>query len=160
MILKRLRKQLICDESEKLHLYKCPAGYLTIGIGRNIEQRGISKDESELMFKNDVDLVLKELAPSLLHHHSIKLDSISSVRQEVLLNMAFQLGVPRLMKFKNTFAYIKNADYENASIEMLDSLWFKQMHEMDMVDGKDSLNRAERLSYAMKNDKFIKERVL
>lgn len=157
MQLERLKQRLRNDEGEKLKLYKCPANKLTIGIGHNIEEKGIKKEVSELIFKLDVEEVIEELAPALKNKFSIDFESLSDVRQEVLLNMAFQLGVPGLMKFKNTFSILSHAinldsqsvldndHYERVSLEMLDSLWAKQTPQ-----------RAKRLSYAMKHNKFKK----
>lgn len=167
MNIKRFQNQLLQDEGLKLKLYKCPANKLTIGVGRNIEERGISKDEAYLMLSNDIRIVEDELKTQLLDKHGIKLNLLSDVRIEVLMNMAFQMGVPRLMKFKKTFKYLSYAIktsntlvatnyYFDVSKEMLDSFWFRQMHEYDMQDGTDSVNRAERLAYAMKHDKFMK----
>ncbi len=159
MNLERLKNHLARDEGEKLKPYKCTANKLTIGIGRNLEDRGITKEESQYLFNNDVDTVVRELSPALKHHYNLDFEKLSEVRQEVLLNMAFQMGVPRLLRFKYTFNYIKDNDFKSASIEMLNSLWAKQIHEADMKDGVDSINRAERLSYAMLNDKFIEDRL-
>jgi len=66
--------------------------------------------------------------------------------QEVLLEMAYQMGVYKLLKFKKTIAFLVKQEYLNASVEMLDSLWYKQLHSLDMLDGTDSVNRAEKLS--------------
>ena len=85
-----LRSELKRDEGERLRLYKCSSGKFTIGIGRNIEDNGISKDESELMFANDVDRVEKE-ARSIFGNWK----SIEDARQRALVNMLFNLGMTR-----------------------------------------------------------------
>jgi len=66
--------------------------------------------------------------------------------QEVLVEMAYQMGVYKLLKFKKTFDFLIQQEYLKASVEMLDSLWYKQLHRLDMLDGTDSINRAEKLS--------------
>lgn len=142
MNLNRLLKTIGKDEGCKLKLYRCTSNKLTIGIGRNIEDNGIRKDEVKLMFKNDVDEVVNNLAPALKRKFGINFNSLSDIRQEVLLNMAFQLGIPRLLKFKNTFRYLKNKSFKKCSIEMLNSLWAKQTPK-----------RAKRLSNLMKGGK-------
>lgn len=53
-------------------------------------------------------------------------DSLDDVRQEVLINMCFQLGFTGFSKFKKTLKYINDFDFEKASKEMLNSLWAKQ----------------------------------
>lgn len=119
-----LKKTLIRDEGERLKLYKCTAGKLTIGIGRNIEDRGISKDESDLMFNNDIKGVIDGLRSSFLFF-----DELSPIRQLVLANMAFNLGKTRLLKFKKFIAALAVRDYTLAASEMMDSDWSKQVGE-------------------------------
>ncbi len=156
MQLERLKKQLLNDEGLRLEMYKCQVGKNTIGVGHNLDDRPISKRASMVILEDDINETYEELTNSLYAKFNIKLNLLSDVRIEVLMNMAFQMGVPRLMKFKNTFHYIKHEAWDLASTEMLDSFWFRQMHEFDMLDGTDSVNRAERLSYAMRENKFMK----
>ena len=123
--------------------YTDTEGYLTIGYGTKLP---IDKKEGQLLaefrlkaFKHEVNNKLEWLAEK------------PTEVQDIVYEMAYQMGVPRFMKFKNTIQYIKDGDYKMASIEMLDSLWYRQMHEADMKDGIDSENRAERLSRKMRN---------
>ena len=113
-----LRSELKRDEGERLRLYKCSSGKFTIGIGRNIEANGISKDESELMFANDVDRVEKE-ARSIFGNWK----SISDARQRALVNMLFNLGMTRFMTFKRMIGAVIREDWDGAADEALDSTW-------------------------------------
>ena len=137
MDIKRLAKQLIRDEDCKLMPYRCSAGKLTIGIGRNLEDRGISQDEADLMFSNDIRAVEDELSqlPTYL--------ALGDVRQTVIANMAFNLGLPTLKEFKRMWAALGRADYPAAADEMLDSKWARQ------VGG-----RAHRLARMMREGEF------
>jgi lysozyme len=121
--------------------YKDTVGKLTIGIGRNISDRGISRVEAEFLFANDIELSRTELQANL---HWF--DSLDPVRQAVLIDMHFNMGWPVLSRFKNTLALIKSAEYKAAAIAMLHSKWATQV-------GK----RAVRLSEMMRTGEWPKE---
>jgi lysozyme len=117
-------EQIKRHEGLVLHAYKDSLGFLTIGYGRLIDKTkggGISESEAEYLLQNDVSIVL-----AALHRNIPFFDRLCIPRQAVLMNMAFQLGIAGLMKFKSTLAFIEAGDYENASANMLKSLWAKQ----------------------------------
>jgi lysozyme len=120
--LEALQKQLIEDEEIRLKPYKCPAGKLTIGVGRNIEENGITKDEALYLLNNDIKRVCVELDLSIAWWRDL-----SEPRQRVLVNMGFNMGVPRLLKFKKALAAMKDGKWVIAANEMLDSVWAKQV---------------------------------
>lgn len=108
------------------HLYRCPAGYLTIGYGRNIEKRGISKEEAEFMFQNDYNNAIKDLKILAMEN---KID-LTNVPQDVLFaltDMMFNMGYNRLSKFKKLLYELKNGSYEGVAREMIDSAWYTQV---------------------------------
>lgn len=119
-------------------LYQCTAGKMTIGYGRNIEDRGISKDEAALMLANDIAECEETLKNKLDFFNEL-----SVVRRAILVNMMFNLGWPRLSGFKNMISAIESKDYSRASAEMLDSRWARQVG-----------NRAIELSEMMSSDKW------
>ena len=121
-MLEAMKKQLIIHEGVRLKPYKCPAGKLTIGIGRNIEDNGISQEEAEYLLDNDIARVTKEITSRYQWF-----SELNPVRQAVIIDMVFNLGISRFSKFKNTIAYIEDADYTKAATEMLDSQWAKQV---------------------------------
>ena len=107
-----------------LHAYEDSLGYLTIGYGRLIDRAkhgGISEAEAEYLLQNDVSIVL-----SALHRNITFFDSLCVPRQAVLVNMAFQMGIAGLLKFKKTLTLIEMGDYDGAADGMLKSLWAKQ----------------------------------
>jgi len=134
----RLKSVLIRHEGLKLKPYKDTVGKLTIGVGRNLEDRGISKEEALFMLENDIKIVEEELDRTIPWWR--KLDS---VRQEVLVNMAFNLGVPKLLRFKKFLKALQEGNYGQASFEMLNSLWAKQVGR-----------RAKELAYAMEKGEY------
>mgnify|MGYP005998809109 CR=1 FL=1 len=120
--LKDLKERLIQEEGLRLKPYRCTANKLTIGIGRNIEERGITEDEAMYLLNNDVEMVLDEL-----YDNFNWLASIDVTARMILIDMAFNMGVPRLLNFKNTLRYLENKEYLKASVEMLDSRWAAQV---------------------------------
>jgi lysozyme len=137
-----LIQKLIDHEGLVLQVYQDTLGIDTIGIGRNLEDRGITDSELEdmgitldhvyefgiteadaiLLAENDVEIVEDEL---LRAHPCV--GGLDAVRQLVLIDMAFNMGVPRLKKFKKMWAAIHDEDFTTASKEMLDSRWANQV---------------------------------
>lgn len=116
-----LFNQLKRHEGERLTVYKCPAGYATIGVGRNLEQRGISEAESDYLLSNDI----KEFTQAV--RNNINTEKCNPAREAVLINMAFNLGITGLLNFKNTIAAVEGGDWELAAHEMLNSRWASQV---------------------------------
>jgi lysozyme len=123
----RLTAQLRRDEGEKLHVYKDHLGYWTLGVGRLVDKRrggGISAEESAYLLNNDINRIDADLRSRLAWFANL-----DEVRQEALINMAFQLGVEGLLKFRNTLAAIRDERYEHAAELARQSLWAKQTPE-------------------------------
>lgn len=114
--------QLIEDEGLRVMPYYCTAGKLTIGVGRNLEDRGISRPEALYLLNNDIANCNRELDESLPWWRGM-----NQVRQNVLINMCFNLGINKLLKFRNTLAAMERGDYAAASVGMLASKWAGQV---------------------------------
>lgn len=126
---------LIADEGLQLKPYNDTLGKLTIGVGRNLDDRGLSKAEVMLLLENDIkDAVggAYRLVPSF--------NRLSDNRKIVLMSMVFQIGENGVSQFRNMLAAIEIEDFDIAAAEMLDSLWARQ-----------TPNRALRLSNMMKD---------
>lgn len=117
-----LMQELVRDEGVKLQPYRCTAGKLTIGVGRNIEDRGITNAEAMYLLNNDIAICESELTVVLPNWREL-----SDTRQRVLLNMVFNLGRARLMGFTKFLACLKMKDFAGAADQMMDSLWAKQV---------------------------------
>lgn len=130
---KKLQEELIYDEGAKAKVYNDPLGVPTIGVGRNLRDKGLSKDEILFLLSNDIDEIIVQLDNFLPWWKNL-----SDARQRVLANMAFNLGINGLLKFKNTLALIEAQKYEAAAEGMLHSLWARQVG-----------NRAQRLARMM-----------
>lgn len=123
-----LSKQLIRDEGFVHHAYQDSLGFWTIGVGRLIDERkggGLSQEEIMYLLKNDVVKHTKAIASHLWWaDHNV----IGSVRFAALINMHFQLG-DKLWQFSNTLQLMEEGKWEEASQEMLKSLWAAQTPE-------------------------------
>lgn len=136
-----MTRQLRLHEGERLKPYRCTAGKLTIGVGRNLEDRGITAQESAMLLANDIAREERALFEALPW-----VSGLDEVRQRVLLDMAFNMGLGDLLQFKLTLGAIQSGQYERASKMMLDSRWAKQVG-----------TRAERLSRMMATGKDPRE---
>lgn len=129
------------DEGLVLHVYDDSLGYSTIGYGRLVDRRkngGISEEEALYLLKNDVNARLNVLENTIDFFALL-----DDARKAVLLNMSFQLGIAGLLKFKSTLAYIEMGEFENASVNMMKSLWARQ-----------TPNRANRLAEQMRTGQW------
>ena len=132
MNIEALREQLKIDEGVKYEIYKDHLGYPTFGIGHLITENDpehgkpdgtkISEDRVNEIFETDVAKFVSEakiLFPDL--------DDLPDVAQQVIVNMAFNRGRPRLSKFKNFIAGVNDRDWTRAAEEMMDSRWATQV---------------------------------
>ena len=149
MLKHSLEDQLILHEGLRLEVYKCPAGYWTVGVGRNLEGKPLRKEEQEYIFKrsglapDEVIEVLKERgitkdeALFLLREdiadaekdlqHFDWFPRLDPVRRKVVLDMRYNLGPTRFRGFKKMIAALARGDYKAAAAEMVDSAWYHQV---------------------------------
>lgn len=118
----RLEEQLLVDEGLRLKPYRCTAGRLTIGVGRNLDDRGISQAEALVLLGNDIE----ESWAGLVRQAPWVAAAPEPV-QEALANMAFNMGVEGLMAFRRTLALLEQRRYAEAACEMLRSKWAGQV---------------------------------
>ena len=96
-------------------------------------------EHAEMLLKNDLERIESQLKVWIKYF-----DSLCEVRQATLINMAYQMGVPGLLKFKKTLSYVAQGKYEEAAKEMLDSKWAR----------KQTSNRAKEMSEQMRTGQF------
>ena len=116
--LERVKKH----EGLRLKCYRCTAGKLTIGYGRNLDDVGISKEEAEVLLESDVKVAEQELINACPW-----VASISRRRFYVLVEMVFNLGIARFKQFKNMLTACQNGEWNKAAEQALDSAWHKQV---------------------------------
>lgn len=115
-------EQLKRDEGSRNFPYEDTVGKMTIGVGRNLTDVGLSDDEIDTLLRNDVQRAYDSLMRGFPWFASI-----DPVRQGALINMCFNLGFARLSGFHLFIDNLKDENWDSASVEMLDSLWAKQV---------------------------------
>ena len=115
-----LTDMLISDEGLRLKPYHCTANKLTIGIGRNLDDVGITEDEARYLLANDIKRVEQSLSRDRVF---VALDDN---RRIALINMAFQLGVAGCLSFRKMWSALADEDWQRAHDEALSSRWAKQ----------------------------------
>lgn len=118
----QLAKELTRDEDKRSKVYNDSLGIPTIGVGRNLKDRGLSDDEIAYLLKNDIAVVEMDLDRFLPWWRDL-----SENRQRCLANMCFNMGISKLQGFVNTLRMMKQGDYNGAADGMLNSLWAKQV---------------------------------
>ena len=120
--LERLTNQLIIDEGLKLKPYHCTSNKLTIGVGRNLDDVGITEGEARFLLKNDISRVAGECI-----YEFPWFNGLSEKRKEAVINLVFNMGMATFKKFKKTIAFIEAGEYEKAGVELLDSNYARQV---------------------------------
>tara|TARA_Y100000385_G_C13070391_1_gene628742 strand:- start:539 stop:1015 length:477 start_codon:yes stop_codon:yes gene_type:complete len=129
----KIYEQLKIDEGCVLEVYNDHLGFATFGIGHLIKMNDpemgqevgtpVSEERVKECFDTDVEIAITECEALFKD----KWDDYPGTLKEVLVNMMFNLGRPRLGRFKKFIAAINEKDYELAQIEMMDSKWAKQV---------------------------------
>lgn len=147
-------QRLCIHEGIRLEPYKCPAGYLTIGVGRNLDtnpiteeekkvvgdwRHGITKNAAFYLLRNDIKRVEKEC-----RQHIPFWKTLDDERQYALLDMVFCQGLQGVLKYKKMLAAMGVGNWTEASQECLNSLWHSQ-----------AKNRCERIANTIKTGVFV-----
>lgn len=135
----RLEEILETHEGFRPHPYRCPSGKLTIGIGRNLENKGISKHEALIMLGNDINDNINYLRKIL---GKDVWEDLTAVRKEALIDM-MMMGPGSFRTFDNLIKALKNKQYYKASREVLNSEYAEKVGQ-----------RAVHISNAIKNNKW------
>ncbi len=138
----KLEDMLLVHEGKKRFVYRCTSNALTIGVGRNIDPNkggiGLSDDEILYMLRNDIKRVYGELDSNLPWF-----EDLDDVRQDVLSDMCFNMGISRLLSFRKMLAAVELGLYDRASDELLNSKYAEQVK-----------GRALKLARMMKEGKY------
>ncbi len=145
MNINKLREELKLDEGCKYEIYLDHLGLPTFGIGHLVLSSdmehgqavgtAVSEDRVNECFVKDVEVVLSEC--SQLYP---RFNVLPEEAQLIIANMMFNMGRPRLSKFKGMKAAVDIGDYHRAAVEMVDSRWYQQV-----------TNRADRLVARMRS---------
>lgn len=146
-------QRLVMHEGYSDKIYICPAGYKTIGVGRNLEtnplteeekrvcgdyKHGITKQAAFYLLRHDIERVEKECRKKIAFY-----ELLDDERQYALLDMAFNLGISGLLKFKKMLMAMACGYFEDAAKECLDSKY-----------AKDTGRRAKRIAETIRTGRF------
>ena len=124
----KLIEMLKVHEGVETHAYRDTVGKMTIGVGRNIDADdglGLSMQEVEYLLGNDIERVEQELVGAL--PWTIDLLVIDSPRFDALVDLCFNLGLPRFLNFVKALDACADEDWDRAADEFMDSRWAKQV---------------------------------
>jgi GH24 family phage-related lysozyme (muramidase) len=132
MNLDELRKQLEIDEGVKYEIYNDHLGYATFGVGHLVLESdpeynrpvGSAVLESRVVeaFESDCETVLIDCITLYLDFYDLPEEA-----QQIIANMMFNMGRPRLSKFKGMKRGVDARDWDAAADEMVDSAWYRQV---------------------------------
>ena len=132
MNLEQLREQLEFDEGCVYEIYNDHLGYATFGIGHLVTESDpeqgqslgtpVSSDRVAETFESDIQSVLRDC--NILYED---FDDLPEEAQQVIANMMFNMGRPRLSKFKGMKRGVDSRDWNAAADEMVDSRWYRQV---------------------------------
>ena len=118
----RLKTMLIRHEGLRLRIYPDSVGKWTIGVGRNLSDRGISENEAYYLLSHDIADSISDMRATFP-----EFDAFSEDRQLALVDMRFNLGLGNFLKFKRMVEDIQKERWDLAAIEALDSKWATQV---------------------------------
>lgn len=142
----KLKAALTSEEAVRFKLYLDSLGVPTIGVGHNLRDKPISQRAVDVIFDDDVTDVETDLDRACAWWRQM-----DDVRQRVLADMCFNMGLPTLLTFKRTLLAMQQGQYALAADFMMESLWSRQVG--DGPGGK--FDRAERLSAMMRTGKDL-----
>lgn len=122
----KLTEMITTHEGKRRFAYRCTSNALTIGVGRNIDANkgglGLSDDEIDYLLSNDIARCKKELTDAFSWF-----EHLNEPRQAAMIDMCFNMGLPRLKKFVKALAAMSIKDYEKAGNEFYNSRWADQV---------------------------------
>lgn len=124
----KLVEMIKVHEGVETHAYVDTVGKITIGVGRNIdvlEGLGLSMREIDFLLSNDIERVEEELTSAL--PWTVDLLITNSPRFDALVDLCFNLGLPRFLNFVKALDACSESDWERAADEFLDSRWATQV---------------------------------
>lgn len=135
---KTLKKQLILFEGMRLKPYLCTSQKTTIGVGRNLDDVGITEAEAQMLLEHDILRCCEDLDRAMPWWRDL-----SEARQRVCVDIVFNLGLGRWLGFKKCISALQEEDWDEAAAQLLDSRYARQVGQ-----------RAERLAQALIDDEL------
>lgn len=108
-LLEQLKIELIQDEGIRLKPYTDTTGHITIGVGRNLTDNGITKEECDMMLTHDAMECIRQV-----RHEFLFYDSLNNAQKRVIVNLCFNLGLSGLKKFERFLKALQSQDIDTA----------------------------------------------
>jgi len=118
----KLIEQLKIHEGFRSNVYTCSGGKKTVGYGRNLDDVGLTVEESEMLLRNDVLTATTQVLNAFPW-----MSSWNDARSSAIINLTFNIGINGVKKFKNALSSMKENDFENGAFHLLDSKWAAQV---------------------------------
>lgn len=116
-----LKARLTRTEGRRNRPYVDTRGFTTIGIGHNLSAKGVPDELVDAWFKED-------LAEAVEGANQLSVyNQLDPIRQTVIVDMVFNMGIDKVREFVNTLAYLSKGQWDNAAEQMLRSAWAKQV---------------------------------
>lgn len=122
MRINNITELLVLHEGIRRFPYRCTAGKLTIGVGFNLDDVGLYEEEINFILNNRIDRTEAEVERAFPWYHEL-----DPVRQAVIVDMAYNMGMNTLSKFKRTLGSVRDGNYKLAAEQMLQSKWARQV---------------------------------
>ena len=117
----KLTSLIAKHEGLRLKPYQDSVGVWTVGYGHNCQDKPISKDIAERLLEDDIDDAIQDCQTFNWFNH------LTEVRQSVVIDMVFNMGLTRFKGFTKTIKYLETGNPGYASHEMLESKWADQV---------------------------------
>ena len=108
-------------EGRRLLPYQDSKGILTIGVGHNLSN-GISNEVCDALKQEDIGKAIADVSRELPWY-----EVLSDARKAAVVDMAFNLGISKLLQFHNTLYHMEHGNWQSAANAMLNSVWAKQV---------------------------------
>lgn len=118
----KLKATLRLEENEILHPYTDSVGKITIGVGHNLTDKGIPQEVSDILLDYDIDECIAQL-----HQHFPWYLNLPDVRQRVITDMCFNMGIGTFLTLHTLIDGMERKDYDYAATRMLSFRWAKQV---------------------------------
>ena len=123
-LLSDITSHIIVYEGLRLHPYKCPAGALTIGYGRNLDGKGITESEAKYLLANDLIECTKDLEFNIFCGFW---EQLPEQIKFVFLDMRYNLGPAGFRSFKRMIGAALKKDWQGVRESMQKSKWYNQV---------------------------------
>tara|TARA_Y100001951_G_scaffold79598_1_gene67401 strand:+ start:11629 stop:12066 length:438 start_codon:yes stop_codon:yes gene_type:complete len=121
-MIEEFKQHLLEFEGLKTRPYHCTSGKLTLGVGRNLDDVGITEEEAMYLLNNDVNHVIERIQENWPWYNDLPLRA-----KLVMADLAFNMGIGALSTFRNMLTDLKESNWEGAARNLLDSKYAAQV---------------------------------